>query len=111
MKNVYSNFLGARAPHNPCFLHECRGGWVGGWSRRNNYAVDIARSLMFVYIRDFPMFLPYRLKVTDLTKKNTNTLVLRDGYLNAHFAWRRGRNLLTYYLTCTRPSGFTNANE
>jgi hypothetical protein len=36
------------------------------------------------------MCLPYRLKVPDLQKKHTNTLVLRDGYLNAHFAWRRG---------------------
>ena len=41
------------------------------------------------------MFLPYQLKAPNLTE-NTNTLVLRDGYLNAHFAWRRGRNLLTY---------------
>ena len=41
------------------------------------------------------MFLPYRLKVHDLTE-NTNTLVPRDGYLNAYFAWWRGQNLLTY---------------
>ena len=41
------------------------------------------------------MFLPYRLKVPDLTE-NTDSLVTRDGYINAHFAWRRGRNLLTY---------------
>jgi hypothetical protein len=41
------------------------------------------------------MFLPYRLKVPDLTD-TTNNFVLRDGYLNAHFAWRRGRTLLTY---------------
>jgi hypothetical protein len=43
------------------------------------------------------MFLPYRLKYLIWLKKTTRpSMVPCDGYLNAHFASRRKRILLTY---------------